>query len=106
MANQDDILRYVEPFEQPVDETTMLQEAITIRIGAFQLFRIPHASPRRRECYRRINLKRKAHAEAARPGGFERAGFIWGGKWYHFDTFHFEYRPEIIALAKQGWPGN
>jgi D-alanyl-D-alanine carboxypeptidase-like protein len=37
---------------------------------------------------------------------FERTGFIWGGKWYHFDTFHFEYRPEIIALAKQGWPGN
>jgi hypothetical protein len=37
---------------------------------------------------------------------FERAGFIWGGKWYHFDTLHFEYRPEIIALAKQGWPGN
>jgi hypothetical protein len=35
---------------------------------------------------------------------FERAGFIWGGKWYHFDTFHFEYRPEIIALARQGWP--
>jgi hypothetical protein len=35
---------------------------------------------------------------------FERHGFIWGGKWYHFDTFHFEYRPEIIALAKQGWP--
>jgi len=35
---------------------------------------------------------------------FERHGFIWGGKWYHFDTFHFEYRPEIIALAKRGWP--
>lgn len=35
---------------------------------------------------------------------FEQQGFIWGGKWYHFDTFHFEYRPEIIALAKQGWP--
>ena len=32
---------------------------------------------------------------------FERHGFIWGGKWYHFDTFHFEYRPEIIAYAKQ-----
>ena len=29
---------------------------------------------------------------------------IWGGKWYHFDSFHFEYRPEIIALAKKGWP--
>ncbi len=36
---------------------------------------------------------------------FERHGFIWGAKWYHFDTMHFEYRPEIIALAKQGWPG-
>jgi D-alanyl-D-alanine carboxypeptidase-like protein len=35
---------------------------------------------------------------------FERHGFIWGGKWYHFDSFHFEYRPEIIALAKRGWP--
>jgi hypothetical protein len=36
---------------------------------------------------------------------FERFGFIWGAKWYHFDSMHFEYRPEIIALAKQGWPG-
>jgi D-alanyl-D-alanine carboxypeptidase len=35
---------------------------------------------------------------------FERHGFIWGAKWYHFDTMHFEYRPELIALAKQGWP--
>jgi hypothetical protein len=31
---------------------------------------------------------------------FERHGFIWGGKWSHFDTMHFEYRPEIIAYAK------
>jgi D-alanyl-D-alanine carboxypeptidase len=37
---------------------------------------------------------------------FERHGFIWGGKWYHFDTMHFEYRPELIELAKQGWPRN
>lgn len=35
---------------------------------------------------------------------FERHGFIWGGKWYHYDSFHFEYRPELIALAKRGWP--
>jgi hypothetical protein len=27
---------------------------------------------------------------------FEKHGFIWGGKWYHFDTMHFEYRPEIL----------
>lgn len=31
---------------------------------------------------------------------FERHGFIWGGNWYHFDTMHFEYRPELIAIAK------
>lgn len=28
---------------------------------------------------------------------FERHGFIWGGKWYHYDTMHFEYRPELLA---------
>jgi hypothetical protein len=27
---------------------------------------------------------------------FERRGFIWGGKWGHFDTMHFEYRPELL----------
>ena len=31
---------------------------------------------------------------------FEQHGFIWGGKWYHYDTMHFEFRPEIIAVAK------
>lgn len=25
---------------------------------------------------------------------FESEGFIWGGKWYHFDLMYFEYRPE------------
>lgn len=29
---------------------------------------------------------------------FEDNGFIWGGKWYHFDGMHFEYRPEILLL--------
>jgi hypothetical protein len=28
---------------------------------------------------------------------FERHGFIWGGKWYHYDTMHFEYRPELLS---------
>ena len=28
---------------------------------------------------------------------FERHGFIWGGKWYHYDTMHFEYRPELLG---------
>ena len=30
---------------------------------------------------------------------FERYGFIWGGKWYHYDTMHFEYRPELFLAA-------
>jgi hypothetical protein len=29
---------------------------------------------------------------------FERHGFIWGGKWRHYDTMHFEYRPELLGL--------
>lgn len=27
---------------------------------------------------------------------FENNGFIWGGKWQHHDTMHFEYRPEML----------
>lgn len=31
---------------------------------------------------------------------FERHGFVWGGRWYHFDTMHFEYRPDINPIQK------
>ncbi|MDW7655772.1 MAG: M15 family metallopeptidase [Bacillota bacterium] len=31
---------------------------------------------------------------------FEGHGFIWGGKWYHFDLMHYEYRPELIIKSK------
>jgi D-alanyl-D-alanine carboxypeptidase len=27
---------------------------------------------------------------------FEKHGFIWGGRWYRYDTMHFEYRPELM----------
>ena len=27
---------------------------------------------------------------------FERYGFIWGGWWYHHDSMHFEFRPELL----------
>ena len=30
---------------------------------------------------------------------FEKEGFIWGGKWAHFDTLHFEYRPELVGSS-------
>ena len=28
---------------------------------------------------------------------FEKHGFVWGGRWYHYDTMHLEYRPEQLA---------
>jgi hypothetical protein len=31
---------------------------------------------------------------------FEKHGFIWGGYWYHYDTMHFEYRPELLSLPE------
>ncbi len=30
---------------------------------------------------------------------FETQGWIWGGRWYHYDTIHFEYRPELMDSA-------
>ncbi|HBT96635.1 MAG TPA: hypothetical protein DEB25_02825 [Desulfobulbaceae bacterium] len=38
---------------------------------------------------------------------FERHGFIWGGKWRHFDGMHFEYRPELLNMTMPpvGRPG-
>jgi len=30
---------------------------------------------------------------------FESHGFIWGGKWWHYDSIHFEYRPELALLG-------
>jgi len=39
---------------------------------------------------------------------FEAEGFIWGGRWYHHDTMHFEYRPELFdpACVPVPAPGN
>ena len=36
---------------------------------------------------------------AAIVEAFEAEGFIWGGRWYHYDTMHFEYRPELLDPA-------
>jgi hypothetical protein len=33
---------------------------------------------------------------------FEAQGFIWGGKWSHYDLMHFEYRPELLAKKSSG----
>ena len=44
--------------------------------------------------------KRIASYPRAVVDAFENHGFVWGGKWCHFDILHFEYRPEIILKAK------
>ncbi len=46
--------------------------------------------------YEQRHMPPKSFVEA-----FERRGFVWGGKWFYYDTMHFEYRPEI--LASSGW---
>jgi hypothetical protein len=28
---------------------------------------------------------------------FEAEQFAWGGRWFHYDTMHFEWRPELFA---------
>lgn len=43
---------------------------------------------------RAIQYKNQIPLEIVRI--FEQHGFIWGGKWYHYDTMHFEYRPELL----------
>lgn len=40
-----------------------------------------------------IHYENKIPMEIVRV--FEKYGFIWGGRWYHYDTMHFEYRPEF-----------
>lgn len=35
---------------------------------------------------------------------FEKHGFIWGGRWHHFDTMHFEYRPELLTGLSDASP--
>ncbi len=32
---------------------------------------------------------------------FEKHGFIWGGRWHHYDTMHFEYRPELAGAISE-----
>lgn len=58
-----------------------------------------------------LNVKRSHYWRWARPrkplkwknsfpqeivDAFESEGFIWGGRWVHYDTMHFEWRPELL----------
>lgn len=51
-----------------------------------------------------INLKWRNSVPLEIVEIFEKHGFIWGGKWYHYDTMHFEYRPEMLPPVKKKKP--
>ncbi len=53
-----------------------------------------------RRSWHRIGLEARWSPPQAVIEAFERNGFVWGGKWSHFDTIHFEYRPEILAYSR------
>lgn len=45
----------------------------------------------------RLRWRNRVPVEVVRI--FERHGFIWGGRWWHYDTMHFEYRPEMLGCG-------
>ena len=53
-----------------------------------------------REGWHRIPLERRWSPPRAVIEIFESHGFVWGGKWPHFDNIHFEYRPEILLYNR------
>jgi len=53
-----------------------------------------------RDSWDRIPLEKRWSPPLAVVEIFERHGFVWGGKWAHFDVIHFEYRPEIILYNR------
>lgn len=46
---------------------------------------------------KKIPYKNKIPADIVKI--FEKNGFVWGGRWYHYDTMHFEYRPEFMTCS-------
>ncbi len=52
------------------------------------------------EGWHRIPVERRWSPPVAVIEIFETHGFVWGGKWPHFDNIHFEYRPEIILYNR------
>lgn len=67
------------------------------KLGQYWQDGLPGALDERQVRERKIALvyKNKVPLEIVKV--FEKHGFIWGGKWYHFDTMHFEYRPELLT---------
>lgn len=77
----------------------------TRRLSVHSFAAAVDVSPRGNPYWR--NLPRGTNMLHVRQGfpaavveAFEAEGFIWGGKWAEFDIMHFEYRPELLLLAR------
>ncbi|MDR2392547.1 MAG: M15 family metallopeptidase [Treponema sp.] len=46
-----------------------------------------------------VPYEKRLHPPDAIIKAFEAYGFVWGGKWFFYDTMHFEYRPELLLLS-------
>jgi len=51
--------------------------------------------------YSKLNIKYHNNIPEEIVNIFEKHDFIWGGRWYHYDTMHFEYRPEFGLLGRK-----
>ncbi len=71
---------------------------INPQYGGYWQYGLPAALDERQVRERKIPLVYKNKIPMQIVAAFEKHGFIWGGKWYHFDGMHFEYRPEFLAL--------
>jgi hypothetical protein len=47
-----------------------------------------------------VPYSKRLHPPMEVVKAFEDFGFIWGGKWFRYDTMHFEYRPEILIYNR------
>jgi len=73
---------------------------INPQYGQYWQYGLPGALDERQVRERNIPLVYKNKIPLEIVAAFEMRGFIWGGKWYHFDGMHFEYRPEFLALKE------
>jgi hypothetical protein len=98
-------------------ESPSLRPYLTKLGGTFNWRKIANTSRQSAHSYGvsiDLNVARAHYWEWARPrhpvrwanqipqaivDAFEAEGFIWGGRWYHYDTMHFEYRPELLDPA-------
>jgi hypothetical protein len=109
--------RVEQRLEEALKKTPALRPYLTKVGGTFNWRKIANTNRQSAHSYGvsiDLNVARSHYWEWAKPKhpvrwanripqaiveAFEAEGFIWGGRWYHYDTMHFEYRPELLDPA-------